>query len=258
MIRGCSSTRPTIRLVTGVELLVLGAAAGVTAALTAVAGAGGGMILLVVMLQFADPLVAIPAHGMIQLCSNGTRAISLRHDIDRPLLVPFVVPLLPCTVAGYLIADAIPRTSGRAIIGGFALLAVWWPTATRRLAPAPDRGTRFAGVGVVAGLLNPTVGAAGPLLAPAFRAAASSHVVFVATFAVAQVLGHVTKVTVFAFAGYSWSEHLAMIAVGIVGVVVGTRVGARWLRRLEPAPLDRLFRLVVTVGALRLLLGWWV
>ena len=78
---------------TGVELVVLGVAALATAALTAVAGAGGGMVLLIVILQFVDPLVAIPAHGVIQLFSNGTRAVTLRADVDRTLLAPFIMVL---------------------------------------------------------------------------------------------------------------------------------------------------------------------
>ena len=128
-----------------VELLVLLVAALATSALTAVAGAGGGMILLIVILQFVDPLIAIPAHGVIQLFSNGTRAIALRRDVDRRLLAPFVAALLPFMVAGFFVAGAIPRSSARAVIGGFALLAVWWPAATSWLAPKPGavHGSRW-------------------------------------------------------------------------------------------------------------------
>ena len=111
-------------------------------------------------------------------------------------------------------------------------------------------------VGAVSGLVNPTVGAAGPLLAPAFRAATRDHVSFVGTFAVAQALGHVAKVVVFAVAGYAWADHLGVIVVGAAGVVVGTGVGSRWLRSLDPVRLDWLFKGVVTVGAARLLLTW--
>ena len=241
---------------TGVELVVLGVAALATAALTAVAGAGGGMVLLIVILQFVDPLVAIPAHGVIQLFSNGTRAVTLRADVDRTLLAPFIVPLIPATIIGYFIADAIPRSGGRAIIGVFALLGVWWPAATAWLAPKPGRGSRFGIVGAVSGLINPTVGAAGPLLAPAFRTATADHVGFVATFAVGQVLSHVAKVAVFAAAGFAWADHLGMIVVGALGVVLGTRVGARWLHRLDPVALGWLFKVAVTAGAVRLLVAW--
>ena len=36
-----------------------------TAMITSIAGAGGGTILLAYMLQFINPLVAIPIHGTV-------------------------------------------------------------------------------------------------------------------------------------------------------------------------------------------------
>ncbi len=245
----------TIQVVSGLELVILAIAAVGTAALTAVAGAGGGLILLIVILQFVDPLVAIPAHGVIQLVSNGTRAATLRADVDHALLRPYVLPLLPFAALGYLIADSIPRESGRALVGVFALVAVWWPAATAWLAPRPGGGSRFALVGALAGITNPTIGAPGPLLAPAFRAATSDHVGFVATFSVAQVLNHSAKIIVFAVAGFAWAEHLPMIVVGAVGVAAGTRVGTRFLRRADPDFLTIVFRIAVTAGAIRLLVA---
>ena len=254
---GAAGPRPISHTpVTGVELVVLGIAALVTAALTAVAGAGGGMILLIVILQFVDPLVAIPVHGAIQLFGNGTRAITLRDDVDRSLLLPYVVPLVPFMVVGYVIADAIPRAAGRGVIGIFALLGVWWPAATAWLAPEPGRGSRFGIVGAVSGVLNPTIGAAGPLIAPAFRTATRDHVAFVGTFAVSQVMSHTAKLVVFVVAGFVWRDHLDMIVVGGVAVIVGTRIGARSLRRLDPAKLGWLFKAAVTAGAARLLIAW--
>ncbi len=228
-------------------------AAVVTAAITAVAGAGGGLILLITILQFVDPLVAIPAHGVIQLASNGTRAATLRDKVDASVLRWYVVPLLPAIGIGFLIADAIPRDGGRALIGVFALVAVWWPAATNWLAPRPGGGKRFALVGVVAGVTNPPIGAVGPLIAPAFKTATRDHITFVATFAVAQVMNHTAKILVFGIAGFAFREHTPMILVGVVGVIVGTRVGAKLLHRAKPGMLNWLFKGAVTLGAARLI-----
>jgi uncharacterized membrane protein YfcA len=237
------------------ELVILVFVAAATAAITAVAGAGGGLILLVTLLQFVDPLVAIPAHAVIQFVSNSTRAVTLRHTVEVSLLRWYVVPLLPAIGVGFLIADSIPRDSGRALIGVFALLAVWWPAATAWIAPRSGGGKRFALVGVLAGVTNPPIGAAGPLIAPAFKAATKDHITFVATFAVAQVMNHLAKIVVFGIAGFAFREHAPMILVGVVGVIVGTRVGTKLLYRAEPAMLDWLFKGAVTVGAVRLVLS---
>jgi uncharacterized membrane protein YfcA len=241
--------------VSEVELLIIAVAAVATAGLTAVAGAGGGVVLLVVFLQFVDPIVAIPAHGVVQLVSNGTRTLTLRDDAETHVLRWYLPLLVPATVIGFFIADGIPRDSGRAIIGGFALVAVWWPAATAWLAPRPEGERRFALVGAVAGLVNPTIGATGPILAPAFRTATKDHVGFVATFSLVQFINHSVKVAVFAVAGFAWSEPLPMILIAAGGVIVGTRVGARYLRRWDPALLGRLFQIAATVGSVRLLIG---
>ena len=235
------------------ELVIIAVAAVATAALTAVAGAGGGLVLLVAILQFVDPLVAIPVHGVIQLVSNGTRTLTLRHEAETHMLRWYLLPLGPMTVIGFLIADGIPRDSGRAVIGAFALVAVWWPAATAWLAPRADSDRRFVVVGAVAGLANPTIGAPGPLLAPAFRAATANHVAFVSTFSLAQLLNHTMKVTVFTIAGFAWRDQLPLMTVAALGVIVGTRLGTRYLRRLDPDMLGRVFQLAATAGALRLL-----
>ena len=238
-----------------IELLVIVVAAVATAALSAVAGAGGGVVLLVVILQFVDPIVAIPVHGVVQLVSNGTRTLTLREDAEPAVLGWYLPLLVPATVIGYVIADGIPRDAGRAIIAIFALVAVWRPTATAWLAPRAGGERRFLLVGAVAGLVNPTIGASGPLLAPVFRTATKDHVSFVATFSLVQFINHSVKVAVFAAAGFVWSENVPMIVLAAAGVVVGTRVGARYLRRLDPVMLGRLFQIAATAGAIRLLIG---
>ncbi len=68
------------------EVVVVGIAAFLTSILSAVAGLGGGVILLLVIAQFAAPTVAIPIQGSIQLVSNGSRAALLRHQISWPVV----------------------------------------------------------------------------------------------------------------------------------------------------------------------------
>ena len=64
------------------DLIVVGLVALITAIISAVAGLGGGIILLAVLAQFRVPIVAIPIHGAIQLVSNGFRTVLLRRDIN--------------------------------------------------------------------------------------------------------------------------------------------------------------------------------
>ena len=116
--------------VSEVELLILLLVAVVTSAITAVVGAGGGLILLIVILQFVDPLARC-VHAVIQLFANSTRAVTLRGEADWEVLRPYLAPVLPVSVAGYLLADGVPEDGGRAVIG---VLRSWRCGGRRRQA----------------------------------------------------------------------------------------------------------------------------
>ena len=79
----------------GAELLIVALAALLGSAITAIAGLGGGILLLSVLLQFLDPLEAIPVHAVIQLASNSSRALILRRDVDWGVVARFSLFLLP-------------------------------------------------------------------------------------------------------------------------------------------------------------------
>ena len=62
-----------------------------TSALTAAVGIGGGLVLLAVMASFLPPLVVLPVHGIVQLGSNGGRAVVMRPHIDWQITGYFVL-----------------------------------------------------------------------------------------------------------------------------------------------------------------------
>ena len=102
-------------------------------------------------------------------------------------------------------------------------------------------------------MLNTTVGASGPVTSPFFKAATATHVAFVATAAVTQVLAHAAKLLAFAADGWSAADHLGVIVVGSAGVVVGSRIGTHFVGRISEDRLTLLFRIVLTALAVRLL-----
>ena len=57
-----------------------------TSMLTAAMGIGGGVLLLAVMATIVPPAALIPVHGLVQLGSNGNRALLTREYIDWSLL----------------------------------------------------------------------------------------------------------------------------------------------------------------------------
>jgi len=233
-------------------VLLVGAGAFLTSALTAIVGFGGGIVLLALLLLFVDPLVAIPLHAAIQIVSNGTRTAIRRRDVDWPIVARSSLLLLPAGALTLPLVVRAPEDALQAAIAVTVLVATWLPERLARPLPAPT-GRQWIGVGAAIGALNTVVGATGPLVAPLYRAATRTRQAFVGTFAAAQLTGHAAKLALFGANGLAPTEHLAAAVVGIVAVVAGTQVGSRVLDRMSPERDRRVYLVAITAVALYLL-----
>lgn len=244
------------------ELIVIGMTALLTSILSAVAGLGGGVILLLVIAQYVAPTTAIPIQGAIQLVSNGSRAALLRRSVSWPVVGWSSLLLLPGSLLGVAIATNVPEDAVRVVLALFVLGLAWRPgwlkltppsTTTIGTAP-PRRRAMLLGLGGASGLLNSTVGASGPMTSPFFKAVTATHVAFVSTAAATQVAAHTSKLVAFTTGGWEIADHIDVIAVGIVGVVAGSWIGTLLLGRITPSHLDVVFKVVLTALAIRLLI----
>ncbi|SDR75801.1 Sulfite exporter TauE/SafE [Actinopolymorpha singaporensis] len=112
-------------------LLVI-AATFATALLSAIAGFGGGVLLLPVFVAVFGAREAVAILTVVQLASNANRVWFNRHEVDRRLVTVFACGAVPAAVAGALLFAKAPLPSLTRIIGVFVLLMVVW----RRLRPA--------------------------------------------------------------------------------------------------------------------------
>jgi uncharacterized protein len=236
------------------EVAVVGFAALATSILSAVAGLGGGIILLAVIAQFFAPTVAIPIQGAMQFVSNGSRAAILRREISWPAVGWSSLLIFPASLLGVIVATSIPDAATRLLLGVFVLVVGWKPSLLkwRGGRQLPDRA--MIGVGAASGFLNSTVGASGPVTSPFFKAVTSTHIAFVATAAASQVVAHTSKIVAFTIDGFSLADHLDVIAVGCVGVTLGSVIGTRLLGKISDDRLAQVFKLVLTALALRLII----
>ena len=214
-------------------------------------------LLLSVMLLAVEPLIAIPLHGVVQLVSNSSRAVIQRKHLRWDIISRFCILLLPMGFVGLLIAQSLPAAALRTLIGLFVLVATWLPqfllfgAHPERL--RPER--RFLFLGGVAGVLNVTIGATGPLIAPFFLDMGLTRFTLIGTKAACQTLGHLAKLIVFGVAGFAFAEYWELLLLLSAMVVIGTAIGSRLLHRVSERSFVVLYRSVLTLIALRLVVA---
>jgi len=231
----------------------------VTSMITASLGAGGGVLLLVLMAFWIPPAAIIPVHGMIQLGSNAGRAgLTWRHT-DWKAIAAFAPGVLLGAALGAWVLVDLPTYLWQLTIGLFVLYLCWGPALPR----GAFGSTGIFLASVLTSFVSLFVGATGPLVASFIKQMHSDRFTTVATFAMAMTLQHAPKALVFGFAGFMFREWvlfiLAMIAFGFAGTWLGLHV----LRSMSNRHFSRLFNVLLTLLALRLLwqagsaAGWW-
>lgn len=230
-----------------IEIAALSLAAFCTSALTAAVGAGGGTLLLALMLQALPPAAAIPVHGTVQLASNTMRVLLLWRHMSWPLILRFAA-LMPLGVwLGLELFQGLPAAAIELMIGCFVLISL----ASRgigRLRRLDVPLWAFVPIGFATGALNMVVGVIGPVLGALVYRRDMSKEAMVGTLGFFGFFGNLMKIAGFAFVGFAFASHAPLILCMIPSAAAGTRVGRTVLARID----ERLFLLAfrVVLGAL--------
>jgi uncharacterized membrane protein YfcA len=216
----------------GLAALVIAASFG-AALLSAVAGFGGGVLLLPVFVAVFGPRDAVAVLTVAQLASNGSRVWFNRHEIDRRLVTIFAVGAVPAAVVGALLLTSAPVPALTRVIGAFLLAMVVWRRIHPKMARVGDRG--FAAIGAASGFGSALVGSVGPMVAPFFLARGLLRGAYIGTEAASAVVMHLTKLIVFgAAAVLTWRTGLIGLALA-PAAAGGAWTGKKVLDRL-PVP----------------------
>lgn len=243
-------------------LSVLAVAAFLTAVVSAVIGMGGGILLLAVMLSFLTHAETIPAHGAVQLTSNGTRILAYLRYVEWSYLARFVCGALPGAAVGavalwFLRGDRMAAAEPylEIAIGIYVLVVTFAPSRKAAAEDVPQRGmTAFVVFGFLAGLVGMTVGAIGPLIAPLFLRCGFVKERLIATKATCQASVHLLKIPAFVTVGLVDYKALGtLILVMSVMVIPGTLVGRRLLTHVSEALFRKLYTVALLSAGLKVL-----
>ncbi len=224
-------------------LLLLGAVL-VTATVSGVLGMAGGLLLMGALLLVLPTATAFVVHGLVQVVSNGYRAVLHRGALQRAVLGWYAVGAALALGVLALVAVVPPRPVVLLALGLLPLL-VWLPSSALRLDASRPAHAVVCGAAVTA--VNLVAGVAGPLLDVFFvRSALSRHAV-VATKAATQVLSHLAKVVLYGgLLGSGTGVPWLVVALALPLSVLGTTLGGRLLDRLTDTGFRELTRWTVT------------
>lgn len=237
----------------GLEVALLAIAGFFTSALTAVVGAGGGTVLLALMLQFMPPATAIPVHGVVQLASNTSRTWLFRQHLAWPLISRFALLLPFGVILGLWLFQHMPKELVQVLIGCFVIFTLFL-RRLRRFAPSDFPLWAFVPLGFVTGALNMIVGVIGPVLGALVIRKELSKEAIVGTLGVFGVLGNLLKIAGFVYAGFSLAEYGPALLVMIPAAMLGAAAGRRVLTNVSEMLFLRVFQLMLLCLAAKLIL----
>lgn len=220
--------------------------------LASVAGFGGAVVLLPVLVWAVGVREAVPVLTVVQLVGNGARVAFNRRQLVWPVVGWFALGAVPLAVLGGVLFATAPASFLQRVLGGFLLLLVAYRhTRSGRSARLGLRG--FAGVGALAGFLSAVVGTAGPLAAPFFLTYGLVKGAYIGTEACTALLMHAVKLGVYGrYTLLDGSAVVLGVAIGLV-MVLGTYLGKRVTDRLSERVFLALIEGALVVSGLQLL-----
>ena len=235
------------------EVALLALAGFFTSALTAVIGAGGGTVLLALMLQVMPPAAAIPVHGVVQLASNTARTWLFRRSLAWPLIWRFALLLPFGVILGLWLFQHMPKELVQVLIGCFVIFTLFL-RQLGRFAPKEFPLWAFVPLGFVTGALNMIVGVIGPVLGALVIRKELSKEAIVGTLGFFGVLGNLLKIAGFVFAGFSLVEYGPALLVMVPAAMLGAAAGKRVLGYVSELLFLRVFQLMLLGLAAKLIL----
>ena len=230
--------------------LTLTVFAFLTAALSGLAGMGGGTILIVVFFAMGlTPVEAVPLFAAVQFVSNTSRTVAYVKHVEWRGAAWFALALVPAT---FLLAPFVEDVDGnvvRLILAGL-ILASLAPTRDGA-APLPPRAS-FIVAGLLNGSIGMFVGATGLFVGRLFLRPEWRKETMIATLAFTQVLGHGLRVIAYGFVGYSALARPALLIPLCLAVVAGTWAGKHLNSRLSEERFAGLFKAILAILSTKL------
>ncbi len=211
--------------------LIIVATVFVTSLISGVIGMAGGMILMAVLVSLLSVPAAMVVHGAVQATANGSRAFFLREHIKWAVLPRYVLGSAIAVGGFWALAWLPPPEIVLLLIGLFPWLALALPRNSPLVITHP--GSQFV-CGVLVTGAQLIAGASGPLLDLFYLNSGFDRREIVATKAITQTLGHLTKLTYYGVLyGLAETTSPTMLGFALLASVTATRIGTLLLAKVS-------------------------
>lgn len=222
------------------EILVVILASLAASVIAAVAGFGGAVIMLPVLVWAVGIQDAIPVLTIAQLIGNLSRVVFNKRELKWPVIWRFALGAVPAAVIGGIIFATAPAAALVRLLGVFLIIMViyrhthWGKNARLKLGG-------FVPLGAASGILSAVLGTVGPFAAPFFLSFGLIKGAYIGTEAMTAVIMHITKLGVYgSYSLIGIRTLLIGIAIGAV-MILGTFLGKRLLNKVP----ERVFPYII-------------
>lgn len=205
--------------------------------LTTVAGMGGGLVLLLGLSTFMDPLTALMITGPGLLIGNLHRLWLYREHVQWPIARRFAAGAIPGALIGGMVAVAVPGIVLRLAMIALATLAVarvllgWkWKPPISAMVPG----------GLATGFTTATSGGGGLIAGPLLLSSGLSGKTCVGTGAVGAAAVHLARLAGYGAGGALEPEPLLLGLVAAACIAAGNLLGDKARDLIPPVAVPRL------------------
>ena len=210
--------------------------------------AGGAMIILAITSTVLPVGAIVPIHSTLLIGSTSSRALLFWRDVDWKIAAPFLAASVVAVAIGARIYVELPETIIAAAISVVMLIAIWLPEINWR----PKIRHSWAIVGFLHSLLS-TLFAYGAIFHAVILHTGLRKRQIVGTMAVSLTGMSIFKITGYVTNGFDYTPYMQIIVFSIAAALVGTWAGKLVIDRISEALFRTVFRVLVTLTALRLL-----
>lgn len=226
------------------QWLIILSAALAASIVAGIAGTGGGIILLPVLVTSFGVRDAVPLYAVAQLIGNMSRVGFNWSLIRFPVVFWFALGAIPCSILGSWLFTRMPDTELFKFLGGFLIGSVIW-RHWRSRSNTTFSVRWFAPIGAIFSLVSAIVGSAGPFLAPFYLSYGLVKGAFIGSEALGTAIMHIAKLASYQGLGAISPEvWINGLAVGSV-MILGTYTGKNLLEKISAQAFMAIIEVVI-------------